>query len=82
MFVELQAAVEDAGGRIVSPDTLNEVETVRELLTAIQRIDKRKRSKNLRLKKKRKTKFSCLRFCEPSAIQSSVSLRKRFTKTF
>ncbi len=43
MFVELQAAVEDAGGRIISPDTLNEVETVRELLTAIQRIDKRKR---------------------------------------
>ena len=25
MFVELQAAVEDAGGRIISPDTLNEV---------------------------------------------------------
>jgi long-chain acyl-CoA synthetase len=43
MFVELQAAVEDAGGRIISPDTLNEVESVRELLTAIQRIDKRKR---------------------------------------
>jgi long-chain acyl-CoA synthetase len=43
MFVELQAAVEDAGGRVLSPDTLNEVQTVRELLTAIQRIDKSKR---------------------------------------
>jgi long-chain acyl-CoA synthetase len=43
MFVELQAAVEDAGGRIASPDTLNEVQTVRELLTAVQRIDKSKK---------------------------------------
>jgi long-chain acyl-CoA synthetase len=42
MFVELQAAVEDAGGRVLSPDTLNEVQTVRELLTAVQRVDKRK----------------------------------------
>ena len=43
MFVELQAAVEDAGGRVISPDTLNEVETVRELLTAVNRLDKTKR---------------------------------------
>jgi long-chain acyl-CoA synthetase len=43
MFVELQAAVEDAGGRVVSPDTLNEVQSVRELLTAVQRVDKSKR---------------------------------------
>ena len=43
MFVELQAAVEDAGGRVLSPDTLNEVQTVRELLTAVQRVDKRKK---------------------------------------
>jgi long-chain acyl-CoA synthetase len=43
MFVELQAAVEDAGGRVASPDTLNEVQTVRELLTAVQRVDKSKR---------------------------------------
>ena len=43
MFVELQAAVEDAGGRVISPDTLNEVQTVRELLTAIQRVDKSKK---------------------------------------
>ena len=40
MFVELQAAVEDAGGRVLSPDTLNEVQSVRELLTAVQRVDK------------------------------------------
>jgi long-chain acyl-CoA synthetase len=43
MFVELQAAVEDAGGRVLSPDTLNEVQTVRELLTAVQRVDTRKK---------------------------------------
>ncbi|MCY7348926.1 MAG: AMP-binding protein [Pyrinomonadaceae bacterium] len=43
MFVELQAAVEDAGGRVVAPDTLNEVQTVRELLTAVQRLDKRRK---------------------------------------
>jgi len=43
MFVELQAAVEDAGGKIISPDNLNEVQTVRELLTALQRIDKSKK---------------------------------------
>jgi len=43
MFVELQAAVEDAGGRVVSPDTLNEVQTVRELLTAVNRLDRSKR---------------------------------------
>jgi long-chain acyl-CoA synthetase len=43
MFVELQAAVEDAGGRVASPDTLNEVQTVRELLTAVQRVDKSKK---------------------------------------
>ncbi len=43
MFVELQGAVEDAGGRVPSPDTLNEVQSVRELLTAVQRIDKSKK---------------------------------------
>ncbi len=43
MFVELQAAVEDAGGRILSPDTLNEIQSVRELLTAVQRVDKSKK---------------------------------------
>ena len=43
MFVELQGAVEDGGGRVVSPDTLNEVQTVRELLTAVQRVDRSKK---------------------------------------
>jgi long-chain acyl-CoA synthetase len=43
MFVELQAAVEDAGGRVLSPDTLNEVQAVRELLTAVERLDKSKK---------------------------------------
>ncbi|HMQ02456.1 MAG TPA: AMP-binding protein [Pyrinomonadaceae bacterium] len=43
MFVELQAAVEDAGGRVLAPDTLNEVQTVRELLTAVQRVDRSKK---------------------------------------
>jgi long-chain acyl-CoA synthetase len=43
MFVELQAAVEDAGGRVISPDTLNEVQSVRELLTTVNRLDKSKR---------------------------------------
>ncbi len=43
MFVELQAAVEDAGGRVISPDSLNEVQTVRELLTAVNRLDRSKR---------------------------------------
>lgn len=43
MFVELQAAVEDAGGRVLSPDTLNEVQTVRELLAAVQRVNKSKK---------------------------------------
>ena len=44
MFVELQAAVEDAGGRVLMPDTLNEVQTVRELLTVVNRVDKSKRT--------------------------------------
>jgi long-chain acyl-CoA synthetase len=39
MFVELAAAIEDGGGKVVSPDTLNEVQTVRELLGAIERVD-------------------------------------------
>ncbi|MCW5958812.1 MAG: AMP-binding protein [Pyrinomonadaceae bacterium] len=43
MFVELQAAVEDAGGKVLSPDTLNEAQTVRELIAAVQRIDKSKK---------------------------------------
>ena len=42
MFVELQAAVEDGGGRVLSPDELNEVQTVREILAVVQRVDKSK----------------------------------------
>lgn len=42
MFVELAAAIEDGGGKIMSPETLNEVQTVRELLTAVERVDKKK----------------------------------------
>lgn len=53
MFVELQAAVEDAGGRVISPDTLNEVQTVRELLTAVQRVDKSKKLVDAPVKEER-----------------------------
>ncbi|MCD9187732.1 MAG: AMP-binding protein [Pyrinomonadaceae bacterium] len=53
MFVELQGAVEDAGGRVVSPDTLNEVQTVRELLTAVQRVDKSKKLVDAPVKEER-----------------------------
>ncbi|MBK9529623.1 MAG: AMP-binding protein [Acidobacteria bacterium] len=61
MFVELQAAVEDAGGRVLSPDTLNEIQSVRELLTAVNRVDKSKSSrmnqKRRRRGKKRRSSF-------------------------
>ncbi|MBA3633720.1 MAG: AMP-binding protein [Acidobacteria bacterium] len=53
MFVELQAAIEDAGGRMLSPDTLNEVQTVRELLTAVQRVDKRKKIEEPKVEEKK-----------------------------
>lgn len=43
MYVELASAIEDGGGKLLSPDTLNEVQDMRELLTAVQRIDKTKR---------------------------------------
>ena len=43
MFVELAAAIEDGGGKIISPDALNEVQTVQELLGAVERIDKSKK---------------------------------------
>ncbi len=63
MFVELQAAVEDAGGRVISPDTLNEVETVRELdrwrFSAL--INQRKSSMNRAPKTKKMTNFIFLR---------------------
>ena len=42
MFVELAAAIEDGGGKIANPETLNEAQTLRELLGAVERIDKTK----------------------------------------
>ncbi|HEX8195428.1 MAG TPA: AMP-binding protein [Pyrinomonadaceae bacterium] len=43
MFVELAAAIEDGGGKVLSPDTLNEVQSIRELLGAIERVDSSKK---------------------------------------
>jgi long-chain acyl-CoA synthetase len=43
MYVELASAIEDAGGKLLSPDTLNEVQDMRELLNVVQRVDKTKR---------------------------------------
>ena len=43
MFVELAAAIEDAGGKVLSPETLNEVQTVSELLGAVERVDTSKK---------------------------------------
>jgi long-chain acyl-CoA synthetase len=37
MFVELAAAIENAGGALTAPDRLNEVQDVRELLTVVDR---------------------------------------------
>lgn len=37
MFVELASAIEVAGGTLISPDTLNEVQDVRELFNMVQR---------------------------------------------
>ncbi|MCS6873448.1 MAG: AMP-binding protein [Acidobacteriota bacterium] len=42
MFVELQAAIEDAGGKVTLPEKLNEVQTVSELLSIVQRVEKTK----------------------------------------
>jgi long-chain acyl-CoA synthetase len=38
MFVELAAAVENAGGSLKAPDRLNEVQDVRELLSVVDRV--------------------------------------------
>ena len=38
MFVELAAAVENAGGSLSAPERLNEVQDVRELLTVVDRV--------------------------------------------
>ncbi len=43
MFVELQGAIEDSGGRVLSADELTEVQTVNEILAVVQRVDKSKK---------------------------------------
>ncbi len=43
MYVEFASAIEDAGGKLLSPDTLNEVQDMRELLAVVERVDKSKR---------------------------------------
>ncbi|MEJ7861188.1 MAG: AMP-binding protein [Pyrinomonadaceae bacterium] len=53
MFVELQAAIEDAGGRVLLPDTLNEVQTVRELLNTVQRVNKSKKIEEPKIEEKK-----------------------------
>jgi long-chain acyl-CoA synthetase len=75
MFVELQAAVEDAGGRVVSPDTLNEVQTVRELLTAVQRVDKSKKIVDEPKAEEKKGRRDFHSFDRPPRRQSSRRFR-------
>ncbi|MBC7796577.1 MAG: AMP-binding protein, partial [Pyrinomonadaceae bacterium] len=52
MFVELAAAIEDGGGKVLNADTFNEVQTVRELLQAVERVDKSKKVEETREVKK------------------------------
>jgi long-chain acyl-CoA synthetase len=54
MYVELASAIEDAGGRLLSPDTLNEVQDMRELLAAVERVDKTKRIESPEIETKKK----------------------------
>jgi long-chain acyl-CoA synthetase len=42
MYVELATAIENAGGELISPDTLNEVQDLRELSNAVTRQQARK----------------------------------------
>ena len=51
MFVELAAAVENAGGSLTAPERLNEVQDVRELLTVVDRraLQPRREAPRLRL---------------------------------
>ena len=74
MFVELQAAVEDAGGRVVSPDTLNEVQSVRELLTAVQRVDKSKKLVDEPKTEEKKDEEIFI----PSIVRQNRQSRRRF----
>ncbi|HRH44038.1 MAG TPA: AMP-binding protein, partial [Pyrinomonadaceae bacterium] len=54
MYVELASAIEDAGGRLLAPDTLNEVQDMRELLAAVERVDKSKRIEAPEIETKKK----------------------------
>ncbi|HEV8139886.1 MAG TPA: AMP-binding protein [Pyrinomonadaceae bacterium] len=50
MFVELAAAIENAGGALKAPDRLNEVQDVRELLTVVDRMAATSRGEAPRLR--------------------------------
>jgi long-chain acyl-CoA synthetase len=50
MFVELAAAIENAGGALQAPDRLNEVQDVRELLSVVDRVGAASRRETQRLK--------------------------------
>ena len=83
MFVELQAAVEDAGGRVFRRIHLNEVQSVRELLTAVQRVDRSKRlADEPRVEEKEgRRKRSSFPVRSPRwATRLSISLRTLSTK--
>lgn len=54
MYVELASAIEDAGGKLLAPDTLNEVQDMRELLAAVERVDKSKRIESPEIETKQK----------------------------
>ena len=55
MYVELASAIEDAGGKLLSPDTLNEVQDIRELINSVQRVDKSKHIEAPEIEKKKDT---------------------------
>ena len=81
MFVELQGAIEDGGGRVISPDELNEVQTVREVLAVVQRVDKSKKiADEPKAEDNKDDELYIRRSSKRSAIKSSVSLKKHSTK--
>jgi long-chain acyl-CoA synthetase len=52
MYVELATAVENAGGTVIAPDTLNEVQDIRELSNAVSRQPSRKAAETPRVEKR------------------------------
>ncbi len=52
MYVELATAIESAGGAIISPDTLNEVQDLRELSNAVTRQQSRKEPERVQAEKR------------------------------